>query len=164
MVKQHLVHMAWALILIGMLGIVPGAAVETSRPDATANDSVLAGPDHPSRTTIWSILQQQFESRSRSRRDDCPGRRVRDLSINLRSADLLDAECILLQGTRRPPSYLYTRLDAIPGLEVAYQSDRYRNVIASLPGKGAASDTVVIVGAHYDSMSSDSDDGSGSDR
>ncbi len=58
-------------------------------------------------------------------------------------------------GNREAAEYLHDRLAAIPGLEVAYQSDRYRNVIATLPGDGPSSDEVVIVGAHYDSESSD---------
>jgi PKD repeat protein len=58
-------------------------------------------------------------------------------------------------GNTEAAAYLYNRLDAIPGLEVEYQSDKYHNVIATLPGTGTASDTVVIVGAHYDSYSTD---------
>jgi Zn-dependent M28 family amino/carboxypeptidase len=40
-------------------------------------------------------------------------------------------------------------------LEVRYQNETYRNVIASLPGNGGASGEVVVVGAHYDSSSPD---------
>jgi hypothetical protein len=50
--------------------------------------------------------------------------------------------------------YLHDRLAAIPGLKVEYQSETYRNVIATLPGQDPASDELVIVGAHYDSTSS----------
>jgi hypothetical protein len=58
---------------------------------------------------------------------------------------------------RRAAEYLHDRLAAMPGLEVEYQSDKYRNVIATLPGEDAASDEIVLVGAHYDSTSSDPD-------
>jgi hypothetical protein len=66
-------------------------------------------------------------------------------------------------GTRVYPSegnwvaatYLHDRFDAIPGLNVEYQDDTYRNVIATLPGTGDRSNEVVVVGAHYDSASTD---------
>lgn len=58
-------------------------------------------------------------------------------------------------GNRRAAVYLYDRLDAIDGLEVRYQSDEYRNVIATLPGTDPDSDAIVVVGAHYDSVSDD---------
>ncbi len=56
---------------------------------------------------------------------------------------------------RQVGEYLHDRLAAIPGLEVEYQSDKYRNVIATLPGENTSSDEIVLVGAHYDSTSSD---------
>lgn len=59
------------------------------------------------------------------------------------------------EGNERAGDYLHDRLAAIPGLEVEYGSDAYRNVIATLPGEGATSDGVVVVGVHYDSTSSD---------
>jgi Zn-dependent M28 family amino/carboxypeptidase len=58
-------------------------------------------------------------------------------------------------GNGRAAEYLRDRLDAIPGLEVNYQGDEYRNVIATLPGADPASEAIVIVGAHYDSVSDD---------
>lgn len=60
-------------------------------------------------------------------------------------------------GNREAADYLYERLAAIPGLEVEYQDDQYRNVVATLPGRGSAAGEAVIVGAHYDSASSDPD-------
>lgn len=60
-------------------------------------------------------------------------------------------------GNRQAADYLYERLTAIPGLEVEYQDDRYRNVVATLPGRGSASGEAIAVGAHYDSASSDPD-------
>jgi PKD repeat protein len=61
------------------------------------------------------------------------------------------------QGNRQAAAYLFSRLDSIPGLEVRYQGDSYRNVIASLPGEDPGSGRVIVVGAHYDSTSSDPD-------
>jgi len=58
-------------------------------------------------------------------------------------------------GNTQTANYLYNRLVNIPGLEVEYQSDTYKNVIASLRGNDNTSDRVFIVGAHYDSTSSD---------
>jgi hypothetical protein len=58
-------------------------------------------------------------------------------------------------GNEQAAAYLFRRLAAIPGLETAYQGTMKKNVIATLPGKDKASDEVIIVGAHYDSDSSD---------
>ncbi len=60
-------------------------------------------------------------------------------------------------GNREAADYLYERLTAIPGLEVEYQDDTYRNIVATLPGRGSGAGEAVIVGAHYDSASSDPD-------
>ncbi|WP_292490498.1 M28 family metallopeptidase [Methanoculleus sp. 10] len=59
------------------------------------------------------------------------------------------------EGNREAGEYLYARLAGIPGLEVESQGGELNNVIATLPGDGNTSDDVVIVGAHYDSTSSD---------
>ncbi|MBP7409959.1 MAG: Zn-dependent exopeptidase M28 [Methanoculleus sp.] len=59
------------------------------------------------------------------------------------------------EGNREAGEYLYARLAGIPGLEVEFQGGELNNVIATLPGSGNTSDEVVIVGAHYDSTSSD---------
>jgi len=58
-------------------------------------------------------------------------------------------------GNREAGEYLYQKLDEIPGLEVEFQGGELNNVIATLPGSDNASDGVVVVGAHYDSTSSD---------
>ncbi|MDV2480864.1 Zn-dependent exopeptidase M28 [Methanoculleus sp. Wushi-C6] len=58
-------------------------------------------------------------------------------------------------GNREAGGYLYRRLAEIPGLSVEFQGGDLRNVVATLPGSGNASDGVVVVGAHYDSTSSD---------
>ena len=59
------------------------------------------------------------------------------------------------EGNREAGEYLYARLSSIPGLGVEFQGGEINNVIATLPGSGNASDEIVIVGAHYDSTSSD---------
>lgn len=58
-------------------------------------------------------------------------------------------------GNRAAGEYLYARLTDIPGLEVEFQGGCLNNVIATLPGSANTSDEVVMVGAHYDSTSSD---------
>ncbi len=58
-------------------------------------------------------------------------------------------------GNREAGEYLYRRLADIPGLEVEFRGGELNNVVATLPGSGNASDGVVVVGAHYDSTSSD---------
>jgi len=57
-------------------------------------------------------------------------------------------------------TYLYNKLDNIPRLEVEFQSS-YRNVIATLNGTDPTSSATYIVGAHYDSTSSDPNDAPG---
>jgi hypothetical protein len=59
------------------------------------------------------------------------------------------------EGNAEAATYLYQRLDDIPGLEVAFQGGDLKNIIATLPGTDTTSDAVIIVGAHYDSVSSD---------
>jgi len=58
-------------------------------------------------------------------------------------------------GNELAGQYLYSRLSGIPGLNVTYQDSRKKNIIATLPGKDTASAQVIVVGAHYDSSSSD---------
>lgn len=53
-------------------------------------------------------------------------------------------------------TYIYNRLDNMPRLQVEYQSN-YKNVIATLPGVDTVSNAVYLVGAHFDSVSQDSD-------
>lgn len=50
-------------------------------------------------------------------------------------------------GNEQAAAWIFSRLEAIEGLEVAYQSD-HKNVIATLPGDS----TVYMVGAHYDDL------------
>ena len=51
-------------------------------------------------------------------------------------------------------AYIYDRLSSIPQLDVAYQGIN-QNVIATLSGVNGTPDEIYIVGAHYDSISSD---------
>ena len=81
--------------------------------------------------------------------------RVDPLEIYRTTHDLqnLSTRAYPSDGNTRAAAYLHDRLAAIPGLEVEYRDDEYRNVVATLPGRGASSNEVVIVGAHYDSDS-----------
>lgn len=56
-------------------------------------------------------------------------------------------------GNIEAATYLYSRLDNISGLNVEYQSS-YMNIIATLHGNDSASNATYMVGAHYDSTSS----------
>lgn len=58
-------------------------------------------------------------------------------------------------GNREAGEYLFARLAEIPGLEVEFQGGELNNVIATLPGSGNTSGEIVMVGAHFDSTSSD---------
>ena len=58
-------------------------------------------------------------------------------------------------GNTAASAYIYSRFDSIPGLNVEYQGSNLRNVIATLPGLNTSSNEIYIVGAHYDSASSD---------
>ncbi|KUK62257.1 MAG: Peptidase M28 [Methanoculleus marisnigri] len=64
-------------------------------------------------------------------------------------------------GNREAGEYLFARFASIPGLEVEFQGGELNNVIATLPGSDNTSDEVVVVGAHYDSRSSDPTDAPG---
>jgi hypothetical protein len=83
--------------------------------------------------------------------------RVNETEIHRSAYDLqnISTRNFSSEGNRRAADYLHSRLAAISGLEVTYASGVYRNVIASLPGTGNASGEVVVVGAHYDTFSSD---------
>ena len=58
-------------------------------------------------------------------------------------------------GNTYAGSYLFERLSNITGMDVEYQGGSLRNVVGTLPGISEASNTVFMVGAHYDSISSD---------
>jgi hypothetical protein len=59
-------------------------------------------------------------------------------------------------GNKQAASYLYYRLSSIPGLQTEYQGTN-NNIVSTLPGKNTSSTIIVIVGAHYDSISSNPD-------
>ncbi len=59
------------------------------------------------------------------------------------------------EGNRRAASYIVDRLAGIPGLEVTSPVDPYGSIVATLPGANATAGGEVVVGAHYDSASSD---------
>jgi len=56
-------------------------------------------------------------------------------------------------GNREAAEYLERRLSAYPNLSVEYQGGELRNVIATLPGQDHVSKEIILVGAHYDSNS-----------
>jgi hypothetical protein len=58
-------------------------------------------------------------------------------------------------GNRQAAEYLTRRLTAYPNLTVGYQGGELRNIIATLPGRDPGDGKTIMVGAHYDSISSD---------
>lgn len=58
-------------------------------------------------------------------------------------------------GNAEAASFLYSKLSAIPGLQVSYEGGSFKNIIGILPGTDNSSDGIVVVGAHYDSRSTD---------
>ncbi len=134
-------------ILAAVLLVVTGAA------------PVLAGSNTPAQTTTSSILQQQSEDPVL--RDMIAQVSESEISRSISDLQKISTRSYPSQGNRKAATYLHDRLVAIPGLEVAYQSESYRNVIATLPGKDSTSDRIIIVGAHYDSHSSDPENAPG---
>jgi Zn-dependent M28 family amino/carboxypeptidase len=59
------------------------------------------------------------------------------------------------EGNRRAATYIVDRLGEIPGVVVTSPIDRYGSIVATLPGTNATAGGIVVVGAHYDSASSD---------
>jgi Zn-dependent M28 family amino/carboxypeptidase len=57
-------------------------------------------------------------------------------------------------GNVEAADYIYGRLSSIPGLKVEYNGS-FRNIIGILPGTNTSSKDMVMVGAHYDSRSTD---------
>ncbi|MGA7075229.1 MAG: M28 family peptidase [Halobacteriota archaeon] len=58
-------------------------------------------------------------------------------------------------GNLQSAGFLYSKLSSIPGLKVEYEDGSYKNIIGILPGTDKSSEEIVMVGAHYDSISSD---------
>jgi Zn-dependent M28 family amino/carboxypeptidase len=57
-------------------------------------------------------------------------------------------------GNVEAADLLYSKLSGIPRLKVEYEDGSYKNIIGILPGTNTSSEDVVMVGAHYDSISS----------
>lgn len=58
-------------------------------------------------------------------------------------------------GNREAAEYLSGRLSEYPNLSIEYQGGELMNIIATLPGQDHDATGIVLVGAHYDSNSSD---------
>lgn len=58
-------------------------------------------------------------------------------------------------GNREAAEYLSGRLSEYPNLSIEYQGGELRNIIATLPGQDQKATRIILVGAHYDSNSSD---------
>jgi Zn-dependent M28 family amino/carboxypeptidase len=58
-------------------------------------------------------------------------------------------------GNVEAADHLYSKLSGIPELKVEYNGS-YKNIIGTLLGTNTSSKEIVMVGAHYDSTSSDS--------
>ena len=78
-----------------------------------------------------------------------------DLRVTTYDLQNFSTRVFASDGNREAGDYLAARLEEIPDLEVEFQGGDLRNVIATLPGKNSTSSEVVMVGAHYDSRSSD---------
>lgn len=157
--KQYLDGIPCLLILLGMLGPLPVAAAVMSTPHET-DFNVLQGPYYSPGAAIEVISPNRLEH------DPVLEEMIAQISVENIDRTALDLQNFRTRvypssGNRQAAAYLHDRLASIPGLEVGYQSDRYRNVIATLPGKESASGEVIVVGAHYDSSSSDPEDAPG---
>ncbi|MDN7026065.1 Zn-dependent exopeptidase M28 [Methanoculleus sp. FWC-SCC1] len=88
---------------------------------------------------------------------------VSESELSATTADLqaFGTRVVRTDGNAEAAAYLHDRLRAVPGLAVEYQGGDLRNVVATLPGSGPGADTFVVVGAHYDSTSSDPENAPG---
>ncbi|HQD25012.1 MULTISPECIES: M28 family metallopeptidase [Methanoculleus] len=126
--RRFLVHYA-LLLLVGvavLLMIIPAGAAETF------------GMDYD--PAIASMIAEIDESELRNTTSD-----LSSIPTRAYGSD----------GNRVAGEYIFQRLSAIPGLEVEFQGGEVNNVIARLPGANTSLNEVVVVGAHYDSLSSD---------
>ncbi|WP_128693258.1 M28 family metallopeptidase [Methanoculleus taiwanensis] len=78
-----------------------------------------------------------------------------ELFITVADLQSFETRVVGTDGNREAAAYLYDRLSDTAGLDVSYQGGDLANVVATLPGTDPASDSVVVIGAHYDSISSD---------
>lgn len=77
-----------------------------------------------------------------------------ELAATVADLQSFETRVVGTDGNREAAAYLYDRLNETPGLDVSYQGGDLRNVVATLPGTDPDAETVVV-GAHYDSTSSD---------
>lgn len=70
------------------------------------------------------------------------------------------SRCYGYLGNNASALWIYNQLSDIPKLSVEYQS-QYNNIIATLVGANTHSNALYIVGAHYDSFSSNKSDAPG---
>ncbi len=78
-----------------------------------------------------------------------------ELTATAKALEGLTSRAVGQPGNRRAAEYLFGRLKGIPGLTVEFQGGALSNVVATLPGTDPAAKAVFIIGAHYDSASSD---------
>lgn len=64
-------------------------------------------------------------------------------------------------GNENAATYLFEKMEHLQGLEVEYQGGDYRNIIATLPPENSESSSIYMIGAHYDSISTDINDAPG---
>lgn len=83
------------------------------------------------------------------------------LLATVRDLEALKSRTVGQPGNAEAATYLHGRFAKIPGLKVAYQDDKWRNVIATLPGSDPISTELYVVGAHYDCESTKPDDAPG---
>jgi hypothetical protein len=143
-----------AIVAAPVLAGSPYVEGPTVSVQQTANSGLPAELAQSPQTDVSSIPQQGLEY------DPVLGRMISQISASEIYRSTSDLQSFSTRvypsaGNRQAASYLYNRLSAIPGLDVEFQSDRYQNVIATLPGKDNPSNKAIIVGAHYDSISSD---------
>jgi len=78
-----------------------------------------------------------------------------ELYVTSRDLQSFQTRVYGMNGNAAAASYLYDRASSMPELNVSFHGGELKNVIATLPGTGPDADAIVVVGAHYDSISSD---------
>jgi hypothetical protein len=142
---QHIIlHLwkRWFLVLSCMLlaSALAGLIVPEASESIIRNQSAPDCGQQAYNPTIGEMVAEVNESALRAT--------VQDLQSN-------PTRAYGTAGNTESARYLYTRLTGIPGLQVEYQGGDLNNIVATLPGADTESDAVVLVGAHYDSISSD---------
>ena len=57
------------------------------------------------------------------------------------------------EGNVKAGEYLFKRLESLKGVNVSYQNEKLRNIIATYPGFESDSKKIYMIGGHYDSTS-----------